>query len=355
MTAGPLAVNYVGNLLVLAGKRDFPLSRPSHFNFQYIQNPNSFRATLSQVSGALYSALIGAHTAMDRVQLNVEQIPDHVKTALKLVLAGTPSLIQFMLPKTMQAIGRIANESAALAQATHKKFLSLQEMIAEIIEANTNTHSNQMNVVQNIQNQINEAKKLQAQIDSQANSVRQQYEDARKQVEKARQEYQAALAAIPAARLRIRRFFRKIANTVVQVVVAPANILGCILGLCYTNQAALNAAAQAAETAKQNAIAKANQLLQVLKEAERRQEALAQQQAAEQKKLVEIINRIAALDLNRLSEQEIVDILIEAIMQLNQIKEQWARLIQFFSKLAVQAESTQQVCARYVANVQCRL
>ncbi|CAF3991419.1 unnamed protein product, partial [Rotaria sordida] len=144
MTAGPLVVNYVANLLVLASKRDFPLSRPPFFAFQHITDPNSFRATLSQVVGAMYSALIGAHTAMDRIQLNVQQVPGH-------------------------------------------------------------------------------------------------------------------------------------------------------------------------------------------------------QQIAEQQKLAAIINRIAALDLDRLSEQEIVDILIEAILQMNQIKEQWSRLIQFFSKLSVQADSTQQI------------
>ncbi|CAF5162244.1 unnamed protein product, partial [Rotaria magnacalcarata] len=56
MTAGPLTVNYIGNLLVLA------------------------------ITGSMYSALLGAHTAMDRIQLNVQQVPNHIKTALKLVL-----------------------------------------------------------------------------------------------------------------------------------------------------------------------------------------------------------------------------------------------------------------------------
>ena len=342
MTAGPLTVNYVGNLLVLAGKRDFPLSPPPQFIFQYIQNPKSFRATLAQVSGALYSALAGAHAAMDRVQLNAQQIPGHVKTALKLVLAGSPALIRLMLPKTMNSIGKIANESAAYATSTHEKFLSLQNLIAEIIQANTNTHSNQIHVVQNIQNQINDAKNQQTQMTSQSNSIKAQYEEARRQVEQARKDYQSAVAAIP-ARGWFRRAFRRIIHAVVNIVVAPVKVLGCILGRCFTNQSELNAAIAAAETAKQNAIAKANQLLAVLQAAEKRQAELAQQQIAEQQKLATIINKIAALDLNRLSQQEIVDILIEALLQMNQIQEQWGRLIQFFSTLAVQAESTQQV------------
>jgi hypothetical protein len=343
MTAGPLCVNYVGNLLVLASKRDFPLTRPPQFTFQHIKDPNSFRATLAQVAGSMYSALLGAHTAMDRIQLNVQQVPNHVKTALALVIAGTPMLIEIMLPKTLESIGRIANESATHARITFEKFSSLQELIAEIIEANTNTHSTQTNIVQQIHSQIDKAKDEQQQLNTNINSIKAQYEDARREMEKARKEYQEAYNAIPTALRFIKKALRKIVNVVVSVITAPARILGCILGLCYNNQAALNAAIAAAETAKQNAIAKANHLLEVLKEAEKRHAAFAEQQAIEQQKLINMMNTIAALDLDRMSEQEIVDILIESILQMNQIKEQWGRLVQFFSKLSIQADSTQQV------------
>ncbi|CAF4961865.1 unnamed protein product, partial [Rotaria sp. Silwood1] len=340
MTAGPLVVNYIGNLLVLASKRDFPLSRPPFFAFQHIKDPNSFRATLSQVVGAMYSALLGAHTSMDRIQRNVQLVPGHVKTALKLVIAGSPFLIQLMLPKTLETIGRIATESAGYAQTTFNKFVALQDLVAEIIEANVNTHSNQSNVVAQIQAQIDTAKQEQLQLSTNINSVTAMYEDARKEGEKARKEYQEAYNAIPVFRGWFKKIFRKIINAVVKIITAPLRILGCILGMCYTNQDALNAAA---ETAKQNAKAKAEQLLKVLQEAEKRQQEFAQQQIAEQQKLAAIINRIAALDLDRLSEQEIVDILVESILQMNQIKQQWGRLIQFFSKLSVQADSTQQI------------
>ncbi len=354
MTAGPLSVNYVGNLLVLASKRDFPLTRPPNFPFQHIKHPDSFRATLAQVSGSMYSALLGAHTTMDRIQLNVQQVPGHVKTALQLVIAGSPSLIELLLPKTLESIGRIANESASYARTTFEKFSSLQELIAEIIEASANTHSTQSSIVEEIHSQIDKGKEEQVQLNNNINDIQKQYEIARLEMEKALKEYQDAENAIPTAR--IKKKLRKFVKKVVSVIVAPAKILGCILGLCYTNPAALDAAIEAAEAAaaaekeiaKQNAIAKANFLLGVLKEAEKRHAAFAQQQAAEQQKLTELMKKIAALDLDKMSEQEIVDILIESILQMNQIKEQWGRLIQFFSKLSIQAESTQQVSHKNV-------
>jgi hypothetical protein len=294
MTAGPLAVNYVGNLLVLASKRDFPLTRPPHFSFHYIKDPDSFRATLAQVSGSMYSALLGAHTTMDRIQLNVQQVPSHVKTALQLVIAGSPTLIGMLLPNTLQSIGRIANESAAYARTTFEKFSSLQELIAEIIEASVNTHSGQTNIVEEIHSQINKSKQEQEQLNKNLDSIKAEYEKSRQEMEKARKEYQDAHNAIPAM-VRFKKWFKKIIKVVVSIITAPAKILGCILGLCYNNQAALDAATAAAETAKQNAIAKANFLLQVLREAEQRHAAFAQQQIAEQQKLTELMKKLLLL------------------------------------------------------------
>jgi hypothetical protein len=288
----------------------------------------------------MYTALLGAHTAMDRIQLSVQQVPRHVKTALKLIIAASPAFIETMLPKTFEAIGRIANESAAYALSTFEKFSSLQELITEIIEVSIDTDSEQKNMIVQLQSQIDKSKHEQEMLGKNVNSIKEQYENARQEVEKARKEYQEANNAIPIGRRWINKSLKKLGRTVVSIVTAPARILGCIVGLCSSNQVDPNAAA---ETARQNAIAKANHLLQVLKEAEQRQAAFAEQQATEQQKLAATINKIAALDLNKMTKQEIVGILIESILQMNQIKEQWGRLIQFFSKLSVQADSTQQV------------
>jgi DNA segregation ATPase FtsK/SpoIIIE-like protein len=336
MTSGPLAVIFMGNLLTVASKRDFPLTRPPKFAFQHIKEPDSFRATLAQVSGSMYSALLGAHTAMDRIQLNVQQVPDQVKTALKLVLAGSPTLIKMMLPKTLESISQIANASAVHARLTFNKFSSLQELIAEIIEASTYTHSNHTNIVNEFKSEINETKLREEELNKNIATITAHYEDARREMEKAQREYQAARNAVPTARRRVKRFFGGLVRALVSIITAPLRIIGCILGLCHTNRAAY-------ETAKRNAIEKANLLLEVLQEAEKRYAIFSEQQAVEQQKLMEVIQQIAALDLERMSEQEIVDILIDSLRQMSKIKLQWARLVQFFSKLSMQADSTQQV------------
>jgi DNA segregation ATPase FtsK/SpoIIIE-like protein len=219
---------------------------------------------------------------------------------------------------------------------TFSKFSSLQELIAEIIEASTYTHSTHTNIVNEIKSEMNETKFREEELNRNIATITAHYEDARQEMGKAQREYQAAQNAIPTARRRIKRFFGGLIRAFVSIITAPLRIIGCILGLCHTDRAAY-------ETAKRNAIEKANLLLGVLQEAEKRYAAFAEQQAVEQQKLMDVIRQIAALDLERMSEQEIVDILIDSLKQMSQIKLQWARLVQFFSKLSVQADSTQQV------------
>lgn len=334
MTAGPLAVNFVSHLLAVASKRDFPLTRPPKFVFQHIKHPDSFRATLAQVSGSMYSALIDAHTAMDHIQLNVQQVPGQIKTALKLVLAGTPLLIKIMLPPTLKSIYQTANASVAHARSTFNKFVSLQELLAEILEASTNTRSTQSVIIDQIKSRINETKRQEDLLQNNINLISGQYEDIRREMEKARREYQQAKAAIPTNR-RLKGFFRWL-KSIVSVIIAPLRIIGCILGLCHTDRAAY-------ETARQNAIARANFLLQTLQDAERRYAEFAKQQEAEQQKLIDVIKEISTLNFSQMSEEDILNILVKSLYHMNDIKEQWGRLIQFFSKLSVQADSTQQV------------
>jgi len=66
-------------------------------------------------------------------------------------------------------------------------------------------------------------------------------------------------------------------------------------------------------------------------------------QLSEQNELARTIREMAMIDLSILSTDEIVSLLLEAVDQIHLIKEQWTRMIEFFSKLAAQAHSTQQV------------
>ncbi|CAF5148467.1 unnamed protein product, partial [Rotaria sp. Silwood1] len=86
----------------------------------------------------------------------------------------------------------------------------------------------------------------------------------------------------------------------------------------------------------------AEQARKDLEEAEELHNKHFQQQLAEQNELAKAMGQMAMLDLSILSTEEIVRLLLEATQQISLIKEQWSRMIRFFSKLAAQAHSTQQ-------------
>ncbi|CAF4356254.1 unnamed protein product, partial [Adineta steineri] len=72
VVAGPIVVNYIGNLMILSSKQDFPFrpSNPAHV-YQHIQYPKSFRTTLVQIAHRIYNVFMNAHSNMDRIQLNI--------------------------------------------------------------------------------------------------------------------------------------------------------------------------------------------------------------------------------------------------------------------------------------------
>ena len=66
-------------------------------------------------------------------------------------------------------------------------------------------------------------------------------------------------------------------------------------------------------------------------------------QLEEQNELFKVINQMALLNMTTLKTEEIIRLLLEATEQVYEIRKQWERMIEFFSKLAAQAYSTQQV------------
>ncbi len=123
ITAGPVTINLLGQLIILSSSHDIDLkeSQPN-YEFIYMKHPQSFSATLIQISNEGWEAFFNAHTNMDRIQSYMKQIPGHVQTSLKLYAKGTPRLIQRLLPKSLANIERIGNECIKLASETDKKF-----------------------------------------------------------------------------------------------------------------------------------------------------------------------------------------------------------------------------------------
>ncbi|CAF0954722.1 unnamed protein product [Didymodactylos carnosus] len=341
VVAGPITVNYLANLMILASQKDFPFARPTpDYVFKYIRHPLSFRATLAQVSGDVYQAFLGAHTSMDQIQLFMQQIPGHIKTSLKLLTTASPQLISTLLPLTLKthllktysehyrgSIERIANDCVKLANQTVNKFDNLMALLQEIIEISLGTETANQNAINGINALINSSHHDRELLEFEIQQIQQGYQAAQQALKKAQEDYAAAYHAIPTL-----RFWSALGNFIVGAVNVIGGILGIFGGGGGDNNLAFENAKQKAELAYKQ-----------LKEAEARYDIHYQQLLQKQNKMVNIILEISKLNLDKIDPQEIIRILVSATKELSTIQKQWDKLIRFFRALSSQAESTQKV------------
>ncbi|CAF0808771.1 unnamed protein product [Didymodactylos carnosus] len=134
ITAGPTAIQLLGQVIVISSRADFSVedSKPAD-GFKYMQFPRSFRATLIQISNEGWSAFMNAHTNMNKIQLYMQQVPEHIKTSLQIIASGTPRLLENLLPMTLQSISRIGQECVSLSQETHNKFADVMALLGEVV------------------------------------------------------------------------------------------------------------------------------------------------------------------------------------------------------------------------------
>jgi hypothetical protein len=290
----------------------------------------------------MYNALMGAHTAMDQIQLAIKQVPTHVKTAMKLIASASDPMLRSMLPRTLDSIGRLATESAHVANSTLLRFNLLQDLLGEIIELSASTQSfNEAHIEKMKEAQVNSTI-TQKQIQENIEFIKAQYSQSKQELEIARQEYAKAMETLsesttPEIIEGGSSLLEGLINFGINLVFNPSKALGCLLGKCDNPKKTVD------NTKFENAMKAAKLAKERLAEAEKIHNEHFLLQLAEQNELAKNIREMAMIDLSLLSTDEIVRLLLEAVDQINLIKEQWTRMIEFFSKLAAQAHSTQQV------------
>ena len=329
VVAGPIIVNYIGNLMVLASKKDFAftLPTPNHI-YQYMKYPNSFRATLVQVANQISNAFFTAHTNMDTIQVNMQQIPTHLKTVLKLLTSASPRLIQTMLPTALGNIERIAKQCANAANMTKIVYNSVTNLLHEVAQETISTQGSTENSVNSTANLTSQASSDQTLLNSELQFIRERYEEARIVLLKAREDYYNAYHAIPT---RPKLFVGYVLATF------AGGVTACIFSSCFSSKPP-----HIDNTPFENAKEKAELALKQLLAAEAKYDEWYSKMLEKQNKLAGIIMQISLLDLSQTDYQSTIDILISATLELGEIQKQWTNMTSFFTALAIRAEATRE-------------
>lgn len=159
IASGPSAINILGQLLVISTKIDFSLKDSAgSYQFQYIRHPQSYRATLVQITNDGYEAFRNAHSSMNTIQLYMAQIPGHIKTSLRILTSASQRLVQRMLVPSLNNIERIGRQCSKLASDTDDQFVNVMQLLGEVVEVTALTQGVHLQQFKEVEIQLNVSK-----------------------------------------------------------------------------------------------------------------------------------------------------------------------------------------------------
>ncbi|CAF0905142.1 unnamed protein product, partial [Adineta ricciae] len=198
ISAGPVTINLLGQLVILSSERDFDLQESvPNFKFLHMKHPQSFSGTLIQIANDGWTAFHIAHKNMDSITSYMKQIPGYIQTALKLFIQGSPRIINRSLPKTLGNIERIGNKCIDLATETDKKFDDVIQLISEVIQVTTVSRGIHIQRVKNITRKIEITKTAINGTAGIATELQKKYEKDNAFLKQTQEDFRDALKRIP--------------------------------------------------------------------------------------------------------------------------------------------------------------
>uniref|UniRef100_A0A8C2C3V2 Uncharacterized protein n=1 Tax=Cyprinus carpio TaxID=7962 RepID=A0A8C2C3V2_CYPCA len=133
LTPAPLSIAILGELVFISSSTDFSINKnPPKDGYKFIKYPDSFRACLMQVCNSGWWAFNEAHTSMDQIRLHTAQVPDYMKTAVKILFQDKDEVVKAHLPDQLDNIRVIADECLKLSDATEKRFTEVIKIVQEL-------------------------------------------------------------------------------------------------------------------------------------------------------------------------------------------------------------------------------
>ncbi|XP_072531207.1 uncharacterized protein [Salminus brasiliensis] len=136
LTPAPLSIAILGELVFISSKEDFSINKnPPKNGFQHIRDPDSFQACFMQVCKSGRLALSEAQKNMDQIWLHTTNVPDHMKTAVKILFNPYDEVSREQLPDQLKRIRLTVDNCLELAESTEKLFTDVPDIIQELHEA----------------------------------------------------------------------------------------------------------------------------------------------------------------------------------------------------------------------------
>ena len=160
-----MGIAVMSQLLVSSSvARDFAINKTDKVNIPLLKHPESFRTTLVQIVNESYEAFMLAHTNMEKIQLQVGQVPDYVKECDKIIKTNNKAAIDKFVPRRLEIIKKAANDGEKLSKEVSDAFGRLGKLIGQVLFAiSASQGEKEKEIKATVQKQIEEDKKRQIQ------------------------------------------------------------------------------------------------------------------------------------------------------------------------------------------------
>ncbi|XP_016424404.1 uncharacterized protein LOC107752851 [Sinocyclocheilus rhinocerous] len=198
LTPAPLSIAILGELVFISSSTDFSINKnPPKDGYKFIRYPDSFRACLMQVCNSGWHAFNEAHTSMDQIRLHTGQVPNYMKTAVKILFQGNDEVVKAHLPDQLDNIRVIADECLKLSDATEKRFTDVIKIIQELLEACVNAEHFYGEEMEAIKKKLEESKLREQSAQETKKRTEKAVSAIEKELDQAHESYKEALDSLP--------------------------------------------------------------------------------------------------------------------------------------------------------------
>ncbi|EMP39666.1 hypothetical protein UY3_03108 [Chelonia mydas] len=226
---GPISIAILGELAyIAAGQGDFSINKtPPVGRFKYIRHPDSFLASLTQVSNAGWHAFNIAHKNMDQIRLLSMSVPSHMKTIVQTLFQDL-EVVDALLPGQLNNMKSIADDCTELAKTVERKFTDVICLIQELVQACLSSKTQYKEELKETKGAL-EAAKLKEKVAVDAkNMAEEHYKEMKNQVDETFADYKKAMQNLPTG-------WNAVGMTVVEGLLNAVTIIPRVITYCVSS------------------------------------------------------------------------------------------------------------------------
>ncbi|XP_075774201.1 uncharacterized protein LOC112546115 [Pelodiscus sinensis] len=194
----PISIAILGQLVFIsAAQKDFSINKnPPKDGFKHIKYPESFRASLCQVSNQGWEAFNAAHVNMDKIRLLSMSVPGRTKTIVKILFQDMET-VNAMLPTHLKNMKAVADDCQALAKAVEDKYSDVIHLIQELMEACLNAKKGYEDELKEVEIALQQAR-IKEEATREAQKLAEEYhKQMKKHVDETFDQFKDAMNSIP--------------------------------------------------------------------------------------------------------------------------------------------------------------